>query len=143
MSPNSINNVLFYPFTVNEQLPYPDTIIVTDFRTDQQVKFTRSANGIYFEIAVNTFEISLYRVSYTQRTYAFSMQYLLRTTAQWKKPFEQAVYRVRIPSKYMLTSSTIMFPQMREQNNEQVFETCEERFMPSTDFIIQWERKLP
>jgi hypothetical protein len=139
----TVKNVLFYPFVVNKQLPYPDTIVVTDMSSDRQVHWTRGKSGIFFGISIHAFETALYRVSYTQKTYARSMEYLLLTTAKWKKPLEQALYRVRIPDKYVLMSSTIIFPQTYKKDTERVFETCEEHFMPSKDFIIQWEGKLP
>jgi hypothetical protein len=139
----SANIVLFYPFVINEQLPYPDTIFVANVGSDQQVKFTRSKNGVFFDVTVQAFSTALYCVSYTQRTSTCSMQYLLQTTAQWGKPLEQALYRVRIPEKYILMSSTIRFPTMYEQKYEKVYESCKEDFMPSTDFMIQWKRGLP
>jgi hypothetical protein len=140
--PVTTNVVLFYPFVVNEKLPYPDTINIVEVGSDRQVKFTRSKNGIYFGVNVLPSNTTLYRVTYTQRTYTLSMQYILQTTAQWGKPLEQAVYRVRIPDTYVLTSSTMIFQQIYKQDGEQVYEDCEEHFMPSTDFIIQWERRL-
>jgi hypothetical protein len=137
------NVVLFYPFVVSKQLPYPDSILVADVGSEQQVKFTKKKDGIYFHVMVQAFNTALYHVSYIQRTFACVMHYLLRTTARWKKPLEQAVYRVRIPRHSVLTSSTIRFPQKYLKNDLQVFETCEEHFMPSTDFIIRWERGFP
>lgn len=141
--PNFIENTLLYPFVINEQLPYPDTMVVTDVSSGRQVHFTKGKSGIYFGVTIHAFETVLYRVSYAQKTHARSMEYLLLTTAQWGKPLEQALYRVRIPQKYILTSSTILFPHMYEQNGEQVYEACEENFMPSTNFAIQWEGRLP
>jgi hypothetical protein len=143
VSLNSVKNSLFYPFVVTEQLPYPDTIAVVDVQSGRQVAFTRSKNGIYFGVTIPSFSTVLYRISYTQKTTACSMHYILRTAARWGKPLEQVIYRVRIPQKYVLTCSTIEFLHMYERNNEQVYETCEENFMPSTDFIIQWERRIP
>jgi hypothetical protein len=141
--PDSSYNTLFYPFVVNEQLPYPDTINVIDVQSNQHKIFSRSKSGIYISVSIPAFDIALYRISYTQRTADHSMKYILLTTAQWRKPLEQAIYRVRIPKKYKLTSSTLMLPYSYEQNGEYIFEACEENYMPSTDFIIKWKRRVP
>lgn len=140
---NSAKMVLFYPFVVNDRLPYPDTVNVVEGGSGHPVAFTKSNNGIYFSITVCTSQTALYRVLYVQKTATQSMEYLLRTTAQWRKPLEYALYRVRVPEKCLLISSTILFTQIYKQDSEWIYEACEEQFMPSTDFIIRWQRREP
>jgi hypothetical protein len=140
-SPRAAEIVLFYPFVVNERLPYPETIDVTEGGSNRRVRFTKTKDGIYFSISVRAFATALYKVFYLQRTLKQSMEYLLRTTAEWKKPLEYGLYRVRVPEQYVLTSSTMLFSQKYKQNGEWIYEACEEQFMPSKDFIIQWQRR--
>ena len=142
-SPNGAEIVLFYPFVINERLPYPDTVAVAEGGTNRAVGFSKTKDGVAFRIGVRAFATALYRVVYVQRTPENSMEYLLRTTAQWKKPLEYGLYRVRVPEKFVLTRSTMVFSQIVRQNGEWIYEACEEHFMPSEDFIIQWQRREP
>lgn len=142
-NPKPAEVVLFYPFVINEKLPYPDTVNVVEGGTGHPVAFTKGESGVYFRISVCASGTVLYRVSYTQKTATQSMEYLLRTTAQWERPLEQALYRVRVPERYLLTSSTILFAQMYKRDSEWIYESCKEQFMPSTDFIIRWQRREP
>jgi hypothetical protein len=142
-TPDPFQTTLFYPFVVDERLPYPDTISVVDVGKNLQTKFTKSKTGIFFTIGLSSFGTTLYRVIYRQRTFDRSMSYLLLTTSKWGKQLERGRYRVRIPDENVLTYSTLHFYQMVEQNAERIYETCNEYFMPSTDFIIKWERIRP
>ncbi|GEM_PF-3112590 len=139
----SVDQTLFYPFAVNELLPFPDTIVVVENRSGRLVNFIRGEQGVLFGVTVPAFCTALYQVSYTQRTPALSMRYILRTTSQWGKPLERALYRVCLPRQYVLTSSTIIFQTFFEEQETQVFEQCEENFLPAVDFAIQWKRRMP
>lgn len=142
-SSSPIEQTLFYPIVINERLPFPDTILVVDRRSNRPVNFARSEQGIFFSVTIPASFTALYNVSYTQRTPARSMYYILCTTSHWGKSLERALYRVYLPLECILTFSSIIFPQMFKENNQQVFERCEENFMPSTDFAIQWESIKP
>lgn len=142
-SPRVAELVLFYPFVINERLPYPDTVNVSEGGSDRLVGFSKTKDGVYFSITVRAFATALYKVLYVQRTATQSMEYLLSTTAEWKKPLEHGLYRVRVPEQYVLTGSTMLFSQIYKQRGEWVYEACEEQFMPSKDFIIQWQRREP
>jgi hypothetical protein len=140
---SSVEQTLYYPFVLNTQLPFPDTVSVIDSRGNHPVHFTRTEQGVLFGVRIPPSSTVLYHVFYSQRTPARSMCYPLRTTSQWGRPLKRALYRVCLPLKYVLTSSTMVFPQMTEGNGDQLFERCEENFMPEIDFAIQWKRRMP
>jgi hypothetical protein len=142
-SPRGTEIVLFYPFVVNERLAYPDTVAVAEGGSNRPIRFSPTKDGVYFSITVRAFATALYKVLYVQRTTTQSMEYLLRTTAKWKKPLEYGLYRVRVPEKYVLTGSTLLFSHMYKQNGEWIYEACKEEFMPSEDFIVRWQRRKP
>jgi len=140
---SSIEQTLFYPFAVNELLPFPDAIVVVENRSGRPMNFIRGEQGVLFRVTVPAFCTALYQVSYTQRTPALSMRYILRTTSQWGRALERALYRIRLPRQYVLTSSTIVFQTIFEEQETQVFEQCEENFLPAVDFVIQWKGRMP
>jgi hypothetical protein len=142
-SSHTLRTSLFYPFVVQDSLPYPDSICVINEISGQQVEFTKNKTGVIFLIELSPLQTAFYRVTYRQKTVNQYIQYLLLTTLQWRTPLEQARYRVRLPKQYILTFSTIHFYDVKVWNEEQIFESCFEHYMPSTDFLVRWERRIP
>jgi len=45
-----IDQILFYPFPINENTPFPDSIMVLNPK-NQEIDYSQISNGIYFKVS--------------------------------------------------------------------------------------------
>lgn len=143
------NITLYYPFVVTPELPFPDSIQVTDLRSGRPVQFTQSARGVYFPVSVPPQDTAIYRVRYRQKTPSAKMEYILTSTQKWNRPLQSADFIIRIPQQYQLISLSPAFdraaPGSTGEKNApgMIYFIHRENFMPQSNLTIQWERKTP
>jgi len=128
----SVRHVLYYPFFINENIPFPDSMAVCNLVTGEKIKFHKSTEGIRFPIEINPNDTSVYKVIYQQKTPANKFRYILTTTKKWGKPFEIAEYSIKLLEKYEIKefiSHYKMLPEPRE------FEIIEKRGRP--DYFVR------
>lgn len=139
---------LYYPFVITPELPFPDSIEITDGRSGQVVQFSSAANGIYFPVSIPAQDTAIYRVYYCQKTPSGKMEYILTSTQKWKRPLETADFIIRIPPEYLLISLSYPFDRAvpdstGEKDGQRItYFIHKENFMPLTNLIIQWERRI-
>ena len=133
-----ITKPIFYPFPINNILPYPDSIRVFDLK-DNLIHFNKSSNGIHFTVYVPAdSEISI-KVKYSQKLLSNEMMYILKTTQNWKHPLLKAEYKISILKEFELKEISLE-PYNRESNSSyNIFYIYKENFMPIDDLIIKWE----
>lgn len=140
---------LYYPFVITPELPFPDSIQITDRRSGQAVQFSSAANGIYFPVSIPPQDTAIYRVCYRQKTPSGKMEYILTSTQKWKRPLEAADFIIRIPPEYQLISLSHAFDRVvpdstgEKDGQRMTYLIHKENFMPQTNLIIQWERRIP
>ncbi len=143
------NIILYYPFVVTPELPFPDSIQVTDLRSGQVVQFIESDRGIYFPVSVPPQDTAIYRVRYRQKTPSAKMEYILTSTQKWNRPLKSADFIIRIPQEYQLASLSPSFdsfaPGATGEKNARwkTYFIHRENFMPQSNLTIQWERRTP
>jgi hypothetical protein len=138
----SVEQSLYYPFVVNDSLPFPDKVSVRQANSDRTVSCSRADKGIYFTIQLQPRSIGVYEVSFRQKTPFGFMEYILTTTSQWHTAFERAQYRVRVPKTHRLTFLSLN-GSIKEQRGEQVIYTVrKEKYLPAQNLVIHWQRRL-
>lgn len=139
LSSQEIRRTLYYPFVVNNELPFPYKIQVKDLINSKNIPFRISDKGIYFPINVNSDSISVYQVIYYQKASGNKIEYILTTTQKWRRPLEHAVYIIKMPVDYKMKYLSIS-PYKKEIRGGQKILSCKKlNFMPDKNLIIQWD----
>jgi len=138
----AMERTLFYPFAVNDGLPFPDSVFVRDLESGALVPFMRSGDGVIFAINIPPQAEKGYDVVYCQRTPQFTIEYLLTTTQKWGKPLERGEYVVHLPVSHKLKYISMNYDTSEEHDGEIVYMICRDNFMPEENLIVQWEREI-
>lgn len=134
----ALRQILFYPFVISNDLPYPDSISVRETSTNHEVAYSRSVEGISFGISVPAQSFSVYRVTYRQRTPSGYMEYILTTTADWKKPLEIAEYQIRMPRTLALEYLSLPGVSSTKRGDESIYYVRKATYMPSANIVVRW-----
>lgn len=137
-----INRVLFYPFVVNDNLPYPDSILVFQVHDEKIIPFKQQHRGILFTITILPESSAVYQVFYLQKTPACKMEYILTTTQRWKEPLNFAEYILKLPRSFFLKNFSLNPFEKKIQEEHQIYRIGKHNFMPDTNLIVEWERRL-
>lgn len=140
---DTITIPLYYPLFDASPLPFPDSITVTAAGSGSAISFVRQGAGIVFVISVAAGDSAAYRVCYRQATPGHRMEYILRSTRQWRQPLEKAEYRVILPDTLRLTSVSLPMTRLWKNNRQTVFGCLRRNFLPDKNLIITWRRRMP
>ena len=135
---SAMEQILFYPFVISRELPYPDSISVWEAATNQRVEYSRSDDGISFRVSVPAQSFSVYKVSYRQRTPTAYMEYILTTTADWRKPLEIAEYQIKVPRNLALVYLSLPGVSSSKRGGESIYYVRKEHYMPAANIIVRW-----
>jgi len=135
-----IQHMMYYPFVVNQSLPFPDSMLVDDEGTNSIVPFRKSENGILFSIAISPMASKIYKVTYYQRTPDNFMEYILTTTRQWGQPLDIGEYIVDMPNKYKMKYLSMKIDSVKNNSGYTSYILNREHFMPEKNLTIKWER---
>lgn len=140
-SGKAVKLTLYYPFIINDSLPYPDSISVSNYFNQQTIGFQKTKDAIRFPVSIPAKSIMAYKVTYRQQTPARKMEYILTTTKFWGKPFQVAEYLVILPDSLGLTFSSLRYFKKSFVNGQTHHYIRLENYLPGKNFIIKWERK--
>ncbi|GAB6282374.1 MAG: hypothetical protein STSR0008_11190 [Ignavibacterium sp.] len=143
---------LFYPFKINENLSYPDSINVTN-KINSHIDFIQEREGILIPLNITPNDTTFFNVYYKQRSSINKAEYILTTTKHWKQPLQSAEYIIKIPEQFILKDISLK-PYIEKTeytydgNNSSVkllYQTYlinKKNFMPDTNLIVEWVRRL-
>jgi hypothetical protein len=131
---------LYYPFIVNDSLPFPDSIVVQEMGGNRSVEYASSEKGVTFVIHIPPRAVGIYQVSYRQMTRFNFMEYILTTTADWNKPLDVAEYRVSIPQRYQMTQLSLSGAKREKRTGESIYYLRKEHYMPHANLVVRWQR---
>ena len=135
----SIRRLLFYPFIINKDMPFPDSISVLNSNSGEKVKFHKSSDGIRFPIKILPEDTVIYNIYYSQKIPAKKFKYILTTTKKWGKPFKVAEYSIKLLKDYKLKELSIDIPFMKIVDRYKYYYSRKEQYLPDIDLFIRWE----
>lgn len=138
-SNQTVQRTLFYPFEINEDLPYPDSISV--MHDEKAISFNLQNDGIGFSVTIPPENISVYEVFYSQKTPARKMEYILTTTQRWQKPLHFAEYILKMPLNLQLTYLSLTDPEWEIKDNYKIYRIHKTNYMPTANFRVEWARR--
>jgi len=133
---------LYYPFVIDETTEYPFEINVFDDKSDKQIDFLKAKEGVYFPIAVNKNDTSVYIVKYKQKISGNKAEYILTTTAQWGKPFTIAEYIITVPDRIQAFEISFSYDSVELRNKNKIYRITKRNFLPNKNLVVRWKRKL-
>jgi hypothetical protein len=136
---HAVRRTLFYPFVINDDLPYPDSVSVT--HDEESIPFRPQSSGINFSITIPPESTAVYRVVYLQKTPANKMEYILTTTQRWRQPLRFAEYTVRMPSKLQLRYLSLPDPELGIRDDHMIYRIHKTNYMPKTNLRLEWARR--
>lgn len=134
------NRVLYYPFPVQPDLPYPDSIAIFD-SNNNSVPFSKTKNGVFFKIHIPPLSTVCYKVKFHQPTPNGRYEYILTTTQMWKKPLSSANFVISIPKYLYLTHLSLDFNKIEETELSKNYFIYRKDFYPTKNLIVEWETK--
>jgi len=139
MSSFSRTQGLFYPFPVDSLHLFPTNISVTSGH--KRIPFRRAEKGIYFAIKLLAQSSANVEISYDQPCLIPNACYILKSTAYWQTPLEQADFEIRIPPGIELKSMSYATDKVRESQDTLVCSFTRKNFMPVRDLCLEWNKK--
>ena len=135
-----LQQTLIYPFPVQETLPFPASLSVTD-SSGIPIAYERGANEIIFPVIVPRESCSTYKVCYTQGTPEHFMEYILNTTMRWHFPLTSAEFIIIAPGDIQIESISMSDYKVSRENDKTKYRIFRENFSTDKNLIIQWSLK--
>ena len=135
-----LQQTLIYPFPVQETLPFPASLSVTD-SSGIPIAYERGANEIIFPVIVPGESCSTYKVCYTQPTPEHFMAYILNTTMRWHFPLTSAEFIIIAPGDIQIESISMSDYKVSRENDKTKYRIFRENFSTDKNLIIQWSLK--
>ena len=136
-----IKRSLFYPFKLDSNLIYPDSIKVLD-QENTNIKFIKSKTGIYFSLEIPSYKTVKYEVFYSQSTNSNKAEYILTTTQKWGKALKKADFVIILPFEFKLQFLSYEFDTVEKTGGKIIYKIHKENFMPVKNLVVEWARKL-
>ena len=131
-----------YPLLNTKELPFPDSISISDNSTHEQLRFEKTDDGVLFSLEVQPKKTKRIRIRYWQQTPAHAFEYILTTTRAWGKPLELAEFHIVIPDSLRLISCSPPFDATGRKDQQTVYHIKKKRFMPASNLVITWKRRI-
>jgi hypothetical protein len=132
------NNSFYYPFIVNKSSSYPDSISAKFFRTNQEIEFRKSKEGVHFIFNILPKDTCIYQVYYRQKVRQYKMEYILTSTKKWGRPLEFAEYYVHVPNNLELKDLSYKLKLIEESNSRRIYYLKKKNFMPDKNLVVKW-----
>jgi hypothetical protein len=130
---------LFYPFPVDSLHPFPPNISVSS--GDKRIPFRTAGDGIYFAVKLLAQSSANIDISYEQRCLIPNACYILKSTAYWQTPLEEADFEIRIPTGIELKSMSYAADEVLKNGDTLVCSFTRKNFMPVRDLCLEWDNK--
>jgi hypothetical protein len=137
-----LHQVMFYPFVINQDLSWPDSISVYQVSEKKSLSYREAKAGILFVLVVPADSMVIYKVSYRQRTPGRKMEYILTTTQKWGHPLVFAGYSVSLPEEYKLLDISLTPDSRQIINHKQIIKINRQNYLPTKNLNLFWESEV-
>lgn len=126
---------LIYPFPNDSLFGTISSIRCIDL-SDSSVAIEKYFDSkITFSINIPAYKTKVYNIGYHQKTTGNIARYILTTTHQWGKPFEEATYKLTT-TKIIIDSLSYLPDKVEVFQDSSVFYWDNKIFMPDKDFEV-------
>ena len=138
----SLHQAMFYPFVINQDLPWPDSISIYLVSEKKSITYREAKAGILFMIVVPADSMVIYKVTYRQRTFGRKMEYILTTTQKWGHSLVFAEYSISLPEKFKLLDISLTPDSRQVINHKQIIKINRQNYLPTKNLKLYWESEL-
>ena len=138
----SIRRTLYYPFVINQNLPWPDSISVNQVSEKKSLTFRKAKEGILFTLQVPADSTVIYKVTYRQQTPSQMMEYILATTQKWGYPLVFAEYSIILPEKFELLDISLAPDSRQVINHKQIIKINRQNYLPTKNLTLYWKSEV-
>jgi len=136
VSNNNIVKPIFYPFPINKtEYGIVDSIIIKDINANITVPFKKDSLGVLFYLKLDAYQTTKYQISYQQNLLSNTAEYILLTTKNWGKPFEQARYQLTL-SDCKINSFSITPDSSSFSNHKSLYFWNKHNYMPDSNMVF-------
>ncbi len=136
---------LYYPYKITNDILYPDSVKVMG-KNGEVFSYSKGKDGIFIPLKVKANDSSFFKVYYRQKNLTNKAEYILTSTQNWNHPLSEAEYVIKLPMEFKLRDISIKpfkeIPAQAEQGSYKTFLIKKQNFMPETNLIIEWERRI-
>jgi hypothetical protein len=133
----SVQMPVIYPFCVNEQQAFPDSVSV-HLTNGRQLNFQRRADNLLFSVPLGEEGQTEVIVYFRQPVSRSQFEYILTSTRSWSKPLESADFLIQVPLTQALTNLSFPYERIDTIGNFQVYHLHFEDFYPDRNLIFRW-----
>ena len=143
---------VFYPFPLDSTHLYPESI---ELRTsnanrqsaDSEVRssalelrtFIRQDSGVAFRMRFRPEAEDSFFAYYRQPLKTNSATYIVTTTRKWKRPIDQAQFRVTVPASFEQVNLTYEPDSVARTDSTVLYFFARKRFYPDKDVTVTWK----
>jgi hypothetical protein len=136
ISDKPLSTAIFYPFPIDKmEYGAVDSVTIIDINANKLVKCNIDNKGAYFYIFLDPFMSTKYQISYQQKILKNKCEYILLTTRNWGKPFEQANYQLTLPDS-KIESFSIQPDSSYISKNKAVYFWDKHNYMPDSNMVF-------
>ena len=129
--------VLFYPFPLDSLYGEVDTLLIFNLNTNTKSEpLENRPNGSVFRVSFGNEKETAILISYRQKLLGNRAEYILTTTASWRKPLEQADYQLIVPDSLHITSFSYTPDKSQPIENEIIYYWSRRNFMPDRNMVV-------
>ena len=139
---NSLNPLtlkLKYPFPQDSLFGKIDSVSCFDLLDKSSTINIIKQEYMMFTISILANESKVYRITYRQQLLKNRALYILTTTQQWKKPFEQASYKLFVENMH-IDSLTFIPDNVEVFKDSTKYYWKKKNFMPDRNFEVFFSR---
>lgn len=135
---SSATIMIHYPFPLDDSWQYPNYISVVNLTTRKSIHFVEKKDGVNWYLSLPPFSVDSTKVIYRQRVFRQRGRYILTTTRDWKKPLEEAAFKVVVPENSTLTYWSFQSDSVSVKNGQMIYQAWKENFYPEEDLLLEW-----
>jgi len=135
-----INRLLFYPFPMDSTYATPDSLFAVNLTDNRSVICSATEKGFSFTVNIETAGVDSIRLGYRQLIKGSKAEYILTSTASWKRPLEKAEYTLTIPAGLKIQNFSYLPDRMETKGEELIFFWEKTNFMPDQNFVVEFEK---
>ncbi|MEO0226188.1 MAG: hypothetical protein ABIL05_04475 [candidate division WOR-3 bacterium] len=132
-SPVRLTPLIFFPFPIDQDHPYPETIAVEEYN------YQICDSGIAIIIPFEPNEKKRLKLRYRQKIFDQVFTYIVRTIHEWKRPVAEAEFVIVLPASFKNPEINYKVNLVRKDSLRLIYKIKRKNFYPRDDLQIKWQ----
>jgi hypothetical protein len=134
--------ILVYPLPADSLYGDVDSIKIFNLTTNEPVKILeRKKDVTVFKLEFAEYKEVELLISYRQQLFGNRAEYILESTASWRKPLEQADYQLIVPKDLEINNFSIPPDESIDIGEEKIYYWSKKNYMPERNMVFEFEER--